>query len=205
MHLCVYRAPCGELAVPRTASHRGRRTDTARLSGAPYRYPVARKQFAVPSVATGGVVAPRSASQSACGGACGISVAESAVEAVSERDGNRRVLSLAFSRASFSFTFASSNGVSIVCCNFTFFSNLFIFFELYLHPAFLVHIPLHNSIVSLAFEIVGLCGTPPVRNFLQWLSAYCMHSCRSFKTFSYSCAASSSNISWASPWSSSSS
>ena len=93
-----------ELAVPRTASHRGRRTDTARLSGPPYRYPVARKQFAVPSVATGGVVAPRSASQSACGGACGISVAVSAVEAVSERDGNRRVLSLAFSRASFSFT-----------------------------------------------------------------------------------------------------
>ena len=56
-----------------SVSQRARRTDTARLSGAPYRYPVARKQFAVPSVATGGVVAPRSTSQSACGGACGIS------------------------------------------------------------------------------------------------------------------------------------
>ena len=34
-----------------TASHRPiRRTDTARLSGAPYRYPLARKQLAVPSV-----------------------------------------------------------------------------------------------------------------------------------------------------------
>ena len=105
-----------------------RRTDTARLSGAPYRYPVARKQFAVPSVATGGVVAPRSASQSACGGACGISVAESAVEAVSERDGNRRVLSLAFSRASFSFTFLQLPSV-LTCMSFPRFNSvIFSFF-----------------------------------------------------------------------------
>jgi len=116
------------LAVPRTASHRGRCTDTARLSGAPYRYPVARKQFAVvPSVATGGVVAPRSASQSACGGACGISVAESAVEAVSERDGNRRVLSLAFSRASFSFTFLQLPSV-LTCMSFPRFNSRNFFF-----------------------------------------------------------------------------